>query len=413
MTAFPPLLIEANFRQKYRRWGSQRINFPHGSRYALNMAPEPSTRRKYSRIRAPKGMLVGWKSAGQTSTSRAENMGLGGLYLHVANPPSEGSSIELILDLPTGQFRARAIVRRVTLGKGMGVQFVQMKPEDRAKLHQYISRQEVSQKALAVAPAAKSPPAGSQLAISLRREEAAQLRFERELSHLIELTGKSTYYQLLGVTSDSWDSQVKKSYCSLARRFHPDNHSGNRELMASLKDMMIVITEAYKTLQNKEKRAAYDKCLAASGAFTMRRGKTRAAESLEEWFERANDRLRAKNFVGSLVWLRKCVEAAPEHAVYHAMLACSLGTLPQYRNEAIEHFQKAIDLDPWKELVYVQLAELFENMKLPSRASAVYSRLLEINPQNTRACERGAALKAEKRDKKPSTLISHLFGRKI
>lgn len=154
------------------------------------MAPEPSTRRKYVRIRAPEGMLVGWKSVGQTSTSRAGNMGLGGLYLHAAHPPSEGSSIEVILDLPTGQVRARAIVRRVTLGKGMGVQFVQMKPEDRAKLNQYLSQQELSQKALAVAPAANSRPASSQLVISPRREEAAQLRFQQELSHLIELTGR-------------------------------------------------------------------------------------------------------------------------------------------------------------------------------------------------------------------------------
>jgi tetratricopeptide (TPR) repeat protein len=357
-------------------------------------------------------MLVGWKSAGQTSTSRAENMGLGGLYLHVANPPSEGSSIELILDLPTGQFRARAIVRRVTLGKGMGVQFVQMKPEDRAKLHQYISRQEVSQKALAVAPAAKSPPAGSQLAISLRREEAAQLRFERELSHLIELTGKSTYYQLLGVTSDSPVSQVKKSYYSLARKFHPDNHMGKRKLIASLKDLMAVITEAYKTLGNDHKRAAYDKCLAATGAFSLRQKKTGTEESVEEWFKRANECVRAKNFVGSIVWLRKCVEAAPEHALYHAMLARSLGTLPPYRNEAIEHYQKAIDLDPWREPVYVQFAELFEKMGLPARARAVYFKLLKINPTHAKACQRLAALETEQKSQKPSALISQLFGRK-
>jgi len=357
-------------------------------------------------------MWVGWKSAGQTSTSRAETMGLGGLYLHAADPPSEGSSIELIFDLPTGPIRARAIVRRVTSGKGMGVQFVQMKPDDRAKLNQYLSRQEASQKALAVAPAAYSRSAISQLAISSRREEAAQLRFERDLIHLIELTGKGTYYQLLGVTSESPGSQVKKSYYSLARKFHPDNHMGNRELIASLKDVMVVITEAYKTLANEEKRAAYDKRLAAMGAFSLRRGKTGTEESVEDWLKRANESLRAKNFVGSIVWLRKCAEAAPEHAVYRAMLARSLGTLPQYRNEAIEHFRKAIELDPWQEPVYVQFAELFEKMELPARARTVYSKLLEINPTHAKARQRLAALKAEQEGEKPSALISHLFGRK-
>jgi tetratricopeptide (TPR) repeat protein len=381
------------------------------------MAPESANRRKYPRIRAPKGMWVGWKSAGQTSTSRAETMGLGGLYLQAANPPRVGSTIELIFDLPTGQVRARAIVRRSTPGKGMGIQFVQMGPEDRAKLNQYLSRQEVSQEGRAVAPAADSRPANadsanSQLAISPRREEAAQLRFEQELRHLIGLTGKGTYYQLLGVTSESPRSQVKRSYYSLARKFHPDNHVGNGELIALLKNLMTVITEAYKTIENEEKRAAYDKCLAAVGAFSMHREKTEFEESVEEWLKRANECLRAKNFVGSIVWLRKCLETAPEQALYHALLAHSLGTLPQYRNEAVEHFQKAIDLDPWRESVYVQFAELLEKMQLPRRARAVYTKLLEINPTHARACERLAVLEAKEKCEKPSALISHLFSRK-
>ena len=343
-------------------------------------------------------------------------MGLGGLYLCTAHPPSEGSMIELILDLPTGAFRARAIVRRSTPGKGMGVEFVRMSPEDRAKLNQYLSRQEVSQEAPAVAPAdsppAKSESANSQLAISPLGDEAAQLRFDREVRQFIELTGKGTYYQLLGVTSESPPSQVKHSYYSLARKFHPDRHVGNPELVAPYVKLMAVITEAYKTLGNEEKRAAYDKSLAAKGAFSIHRERTETEVSLEEWLERANECLHAKNFAGSIVWLRKCVEAVPEQALYRAMLARSLGTLPQYHNEALEHFRKAIDLDPWNEPVYLQFADLYEKMQLPGRASAVYSKLLEINPTHAKACERLAALEAEEKNETPSAWISDLFGGK-
>jgi len=381
------------------------------------MAPEPAIQRKYPRIRAPKGMLVGWKSTGQTSTSWAGIMGLGGLYLHAANPPREGSAIELMFDLPTGEVRGRGIVRNATPGKGMGVQFVQMRPEDRAKLDRFLSGQKVSQKGPAIAPAAKPRPANahsanSQLAISPRREKEAQLRFEREVRQLIELTGKATYYQLLGVTSESPGGQVKKSYYALARKLHPDNHMGNRELITPLKDLMVVISEAYKTLGNVEKRAAYDKRLAAMGGFSIHREKTGTAESIEEWLERANECLRAQNFVGSIVWLRKCVEAAPEQALYRALLARSLGTVPQYHEEAVEHFQKAIDLDPWKEPVYVQFVELLEFMQLPERIRAVYSKLLEINPTHAKAREWLAALDAEEPGDKPSPLISRLFGGK-
>src|ERR1700733_939263 len=376
------------------------------------MTLEPTTRRKYPRIRAPKGLLVGWKSAGQTTATRLEVMGMGGFYLHAANPPSVGSTMELVGDLPTGEVRARAIVRSSAPGKGMGIQFVQMRPEDRAKLNRYMSRQSPSELAPTVAPVANARPANMWLIISPRREEEAQRRFERDVRHLIELTGKGTYYQLLGVTAESPSSQVKKSYYSLARKFHPDSHGGNRESMTRLKDLMVIIAEAYRTLENQEKRAAYDKSLAAVGGFRMHREKTATEDSIEAWLKRANECLRAKNFVGSIVWLRKCVETAPDQALYRAMLARSLGTVPQYRNEAIEQFEKAIDLDPWRESVYVAFAELFESLQLAGRARGVYSKLLEINPTHAKACERLSALVAQEKGEKPSPLISHLFRKK-
>jgi curved DNA-binding protein CbpA len=339
-------------------------------------------------------------------------MGLGGFYLHAANPPSVGSTIELVCDLPTGEVRARAVVRSSAPGKGMGIQFVQMRPEDRAKLDRYLSRQSAVDVAPTVAPPANSRPSNLWLAISPRREEQAQHRFERDVRYLIELTGKGTYYQLLGVTAETPSAQVKKSYYSLARKFHPDSHVGNRELTTRLKDLMVIIAEAYRTLENQDKRAAYDKSLAAVGSFSMHREKTVTEGSIEAWLKRANECLRAKNFVGSIVWLRKCVETAPEQALYRAMLARSLGTVPQYRNEAIEQFQKAIDLDPWRESVYVAFAELFETLRLAGRARAVYSKLLEINPTHAKACDRLAALAAQEKGEKSTPLMSHLFRKK-
>jgi tetratricopeptide (TPR) repeat protein len=381
------------------------------------MADEPTNRRKYPRIRASKVMLVGWKSIGQMSTSRAGTMSLGGIFLHASNPPSEGSPIEIVLELPTGQVRARAIVRNLSSGKGMGIQFVEMKPQDRAKLTKFLAQEEDIQKTIAAAQPehsrpANSRPANSQLAIWYRREEAAQIQFEQELRRLIDLTGKSTYYQLLGVTSDSPVSLVKKNYHTLARRFHPDNHMGNRDLVASLKEVMSVITEAYKTLANDEKRAAYDKRLAATGAFAMGRKKSGTAESVEDWLKRANDCIRAKNFMGSIVWLRKCVQASAENAVYHALLARSLSTVPQYRKEAIGHYRKAIELDPWREPVYIQFAELCEKMALPELTHAIYSKLLEVNPMHAKARERLAAIEAAEKGQKSPSLVSQLLGKK-
>ena len=144
----------------------------------------------------------------------------------------------------------------------------------------------------------------------------------------------------------------------------------------------------------------------------MHREKTTAEESIQEWLKRANECLRAKNFVGSVVWLRKCIQLSPDNALYRATLARSLSTIPQYHQEAIEHFQAAIKLDPWREPIYLQFAELLQEMQLPERAGEVYSQLLEFNPLHVQAREKLAELTSQTQTAKHSSRIPHLFGRK-
>lgn len=97
-------------------------------------------RRKYPRHRPPKGVRVAWKSGGRPMVSRADVVGMGGLFLHTSNPVPVGSVIELLFDLKTGDIRARASVRDSILGKGMGLEFVQMQPDDRSRLNQFLSQ---------------------------------------------------------------------------------------------------------------------------------------------------------------------------------------------------------------------------------------------------------------------------------
>jgi len=48
------------------------------------------------------------------------------------------TNIRLLLDAPEGEIRARAVVRRATPNKGMGVKIVAMNPEDRARLMRWL-----------------------------------------------------------------------------------------------------------------------------------------------------------------------------------------------------------------------------------------------------------------------------------
>src|SRR5579859_6483255 len=61
------------------------------------------------------------------------------------------------------------------------------------------------------------------------------------------------YYKTLGVERGASDEEVKKAYRKLARKYHPDV---SKEPNA--KERFQEVSEAYETLRDKEKRAAYD-----------------------------------------------------------------------------------------------------------------------------------------------------------
>ncbi|OIV46999.1 molecular chaperone DnaJ [Sodalis sp. TME1] len=65
---------------------------------------------------------------------------------------------------------------------------------------------------------------------------------------------KSDYYEILGVSRDAEEREIKKAYKRLAMKFHPDRNSGNAEAEAKFKE----IKEAYEVLTDAQKRAAYD-----------------------------------------------------------------------------------------------------------------------------------------------------------
>jgi|SRR5271165_3292338 len=96
-------------------------------------APE---QRRYPRVKPPNAVVVAWQAGTRRGVSFVESLGIGGLFVRTKEFVPLRCLVQILLDLPVGQVRCRAIVRRVREGHGMAVQFIYMDPSDRARLFQ-------------------------------------------------------------------------------------------------------------------------------------------------------------------------------------------------------------------------------------------------------------------------------------
>ncbi len=93
------------------------------------------------------------------------------------------------------------------------------------------------------------------------------------------------YYKTLGVARGASDDEIKKAYRKLARKYHPDV---SKE--ANAKEKFQDVSEAYETLKDKEKRAAYDNL----GKFTPGED----FRPSQDWYQRFGDRFAARGSAG-------------------------------------------------------------------------------------------------------------------
>lgn len=68
------------------------------------------------------------------------------------------------------------------------------------------------------------------------------------------MADKRDYYEVLGVSKDADEAELKKAYRNLAKQCHPDMHPDDPEAEARFKEL----SEAYAVLSDPEKRRQYD-----------------------------------------------------------------------------------------------------------------------------------------------------------
>ncbi len=66
---------------------------------------------------------------------------------------------------------------------------------------------------------------------------------------------KKDYYEILGISRDAKEKDIKRAYRKLAKQYHPDTYKGNKK---EAEEKFKQISEAYEVLIDRDKRAKYD-----------------------------------------------------------------------------------------------------------------------------------------------------------
>ncbi|MGB9625489.1 MAG: DnaJ domain-containing protein, partial [Phycisphaerae bacterium] len=63
------------------------------------------------------------------------------------------------------------------------------------------------------------------------------------------------YYEVLGVSRNASEQEIKRAYRKLAKQYHPDRNPGDPKATEKFKE----VQQAYEVLSDKTKREQYDR----------------------------------------------------------------------------------------------------------------------------------------------------------
>lgn len=247
---------------------------------------------------------------------------------------------------------------------------------------------------------------------SKEQKEETLSEIEARLEEIREL--KSTlknrnYYDILGVSRVATESEIKKAYFTLARKYHPDRFPagfGNEGLINEVFDL---ITTAYRTLIDPDARKRYDA--------QITEGPSDSAEDLAKKadikYRQGRTLFQQGMYEEAIIFLEEAIRLRRNKPDYYLLLAMAESKLPAFKKKAEEDFLKAIELEPWNPEAYLGLGLLYLSEGLEIKAKKYIKKAVEIDPDHHQA---RAALEKLERNKEKFTLfgldLSGLFKKK-
>jgi curved DNA-binding protein CbpA len=211
---------------------------------------------------------------------------------------------------------------------------------------------------------------------------------DKHVAEVIEMSKSfesMNYYQILDVERDAELSSIKKSYFSLARKYHPDLFDRNlsHEIKEIIEEVFDKISKAYSTLSDESKRQGYDSKIDAMLA--PEEGRRDWSKKAEIKFRQGKLAYKSGNYEAARILFEEAVRRQPSKGAYYIWLALVESKIPSRRKKSEHNFRKAIQLEPWNIDAYLGLGLLYRKVGLHIKARRQFEQVLKIDSDNVTA----------------------------
>lgn len=154
-------------------------------------------------------------------------------------------------------------------------------------------------------------------------------------------------YQVLGVSRDASDEEIKKAYRKLAKKYHPDLHPGDQEAAKQMQR----INAAYEKIKNPEQADPF-------GGYDPFRGYRQSAEEDgdQRYYQAARQYIRYRRFREALNTLESIGTKDAQWYYLSALANYGLGN----QVTAMEHIRRAVSMEP-DNYEYLRTMQAMEN----------------------------------------------------
>lgn len=271
------------------------------------------------------------------------------------------------------------------LAMGRYVRFSETAPssrdeEEAASFESEIEIEVVGEKSLPSDSPTKAQSATQGSHPNQRRDGNAADTMRAEVLTRLRKIDDTSHYDLLGVSRDATDGEIRKAYFAAAKRFHPDalTHLGLSDVKQQATVVFARIAEASDVLRDPARRAEYN---ARSGDDEPAID-TQALVRAETLYRKAEVLVRMGDFRGALEYLEPAVELWPDECEYQSALGWALYKQPQAEAaRSLIHLERATALNPGSAVALFRLGMVLRACGDDDRAARCLNTAKQLDPR--------------------------------